>query len=357
MFFDFVLSLLPILYLIAYCIKSVGRHSLPQTSHSMTICFIVIAILAIGLYPADLSIDKPRYVSMYYNSLYYGFSLEFRDFGWIIFNTACASLFKDSIDLFFLLTAVIYVAGFVVLGITQFPKRNLGYFIIMSAGCLGFSNYGTNVIRAGIAMSILMIAFSLRSKTIFKLLLVLIALSLQKSMAIPVIAFFAGKYIKRTRLVLAFWLLCLLLSVTNFDMGPLFESIGFVDERVEQYAKTINSMNTEYKNGFRFDFLIYTIVPLFISVYYYRKKLLVDSSYLQILRMYLFANAVWLLAIRIAYSDRLAYLSWFIIPYLTLYPVIKYQHKFRNPHHIVLSIMAIFMGVRALLLLRTINVG
>ena len=353
MVFDILLVALPVLFLLGLSLKSIGKSNLARTSSVMIFFFMIITCFALGLYPDDMSIDKPRYAHMYYNSLNYGLSTEFRDAGWIVYNTVCAFIFGERINLFFLLTAAIYLLGFYQIGKSLFPQKNIGYFIIMSAGCLGFSNYGTNVIRAGVAISILLIALSLHGKGVFRVLLFFVAISFQKSMFIPVLAFFGAKFLKSTKLVAVFWVVCLLLSALNVDMGPLFESIGFVDERIELYSETIGSEGGSYENGFRFDFLLYSIVPLFLSFYYIYQKKVYDALYLWVIRMYMFANAVWLLAIRMAYSDRLAYLSWFLIPIITLYPALKYQDKFRNPQLIVLIVMYIFMGVRVLLWVRT----
>lgn len=353
MLYDIILVLLPVVFLIGFCFKSIGKHNLARTSSVMIVIFMIITCFALGLYPDDLSIDKPRYAHMYYNSLIYGLSTEFRDAGWIVYNTICTYIFGDKIELFFLLTATIYLLGYFQIGRALFPHKNIGYFIIMSAGCLGFSNYGTNVIRAGVALSILLIAFSLHGKSVFKLLLVFVALSFQKSVFIPVLAFFGAKCLKSTKLVTCIWVVCLLLSAINVDMGPLFESVGFVDERIETYAETIGSESGSYEKGFRFDFLLYSIIPLFISFFYTYQNRIKDALYLLVVRVYLLANAVWLLAIRMAYSDRLAYLSWFLIPIITLYPALKYQDRFRNPSLIVLIVMSVFMGVRVLLWVRT----
>ena len=173
-------------------------------------------------------------------------------------------------------------------------------------------------------------------------------------MIIPFVAFISSKFIKQTKLAVFFWVLCLVLSAANFDMGMIFENIGFVDERVDRYVSTIDDVGGIYKKGFRIDFLLYSIAPMIISFYYISIKKIKDSRYKHIVRSYLLANAIWLLAIRIAFSDRLAYLSWFMIPYLTLYPIIIHNYKFRLPQQILLLVMYVFMGVNLALSLRSV---
>ena len=348
-----IMSYLPILYLLVYSLKVPSKGQLARTSTVFTFLFVVVMILSIGLSPEDISNDKPRYTDMYYSTLKYGLSYEYRDPGWIIYNILCTSFLGKSVVCFFLLTATIYMGNHYLAGKSFFPKEYVGYFIVMTAGCLGFSNYGVNVIRAGVALSLLMVAFSLNIKVIFKILLVIISLSFQISMAIPVAAYLGGRYIKKTWMVVSFWAVCLLLSAVNFDLTSLFETIGFVDERVEQYANSVDKTSGSYEKGFRLDFLLYSVVPLLVSFYYIAIKKIKDANYMIFVRAYLLANAVWLLAIRMAYSDRFAYLSWYLIPLLTLYPVINYQGKFGHPRRLLLLIMYTFVGVCLILSLRS----
>lgn len=354
MWFEIILLYLPVVFLLGYTLKTSFNRSLASTNIYLTVLFALAITIAIGYFPLELSIDKPRYAYMYTSALDLGISYEYRDMGWIAYNTICGWIFGKKMELFFLLTAIIYVGGFLVLSRMTFPKEYMGYFVIMSVGCLGFSNYGTNVIRAGVAMSLLMLAYSLKIKNVYKILLVLIALTFQKSMIIPILAFIGGSIIKKTPMVVFIWGVCLLLSATNVDLSALFESVGFVDERIEQYTDTMDDLDdSSYEQGFRLDFFLYSVFPLLIAFYYNSMKRIKDEAYLILVKTYLLANAVWLLAIRIEYSDRLAYLSWFMIPYILLYPIIKYQHKFLRPQRVMLMLMYIFMGVRVMLALRS----
>lgn len=348
-----IMSYLPILFLLVYSLKVPPKGQLARTSTVLTFLFVLVMIFSIGLSPEDISNDKPRYTDMYYSTLKFGLSYEYRDPGWIVYNILCTSFLGKNVIFFFLLTAVIYVGNHYLVGKSFFPKEYVGCFVVMTAGCLGFSNYGVNVIRAGVALSLLMVAFSLNIKVIFKILLVIIAMSFQISMVIPVAAYLGGRYIKKTWMVVSFWAICLLLSAVNFDLTSLFETIGFVDDRVERYANSADDAGGGYEKGFRVDFLLYSIVPLLISFYYIAIKKIQDTKYVIFVRAYLLANAVWLLAIRMAYSDRFAYLSWYLIPLLTLYPVINYQGKFGHPRRLLLLIMYTFVGVCLVLSLRS----
>jgi len=47
-----------------------------------------------------------------------------------------------------------------------------------------------------------------------------------------------------------------------------------------------------------------------------------DPFYARLVNTYLFANAVWILVINATCSNRFAYLSWFMMPWVLLYPFV-----------------------------------
>lgn len=59
------------------------------------------------------------------------------------------------------------------------------------------------------------------------------------------------------------------------------------------------------------------------------------------------------MVIRMAQTNRIAYLSWFLIPYLTISPIICYPQKFRHPQRLLFLIMGVFVGIGMLLSLRS----
>lgn len=344
--FPFLISYLPMLFLIVYSLLPGKIRRFPNTTAFWSVVLMIVLVYAIGEFPPELSFDKEAYTRIYFGTLNYGINYGSRDYGWIAYNILCGKIFGNNVDLFFLVTSIIYVGAYYLLAIKLFRKNVIGYFFVMCTGCIGFSAYGTNTIRAGFALAFLLLCLTLSQKRWLQVVLAIIALFIHKSMIIPLAAYIAAKNVKITKLVFVIWGFCLILSALNFDLSPLFESVGFVDERIEDYANSINSLEGEYKKGFRFDFLFYSIVPIFIFLYYILEKKINDKFYILVLKTYLLSNAVWLLAIRMSRSDRLAYLSWFLIPILTLYPVLKYPNMFRNPLRLVLIVMYIFMGVR-----------
>lgn len=62
---------------------------------------------------------------------------------------------------------------------------------------------------------------------------------------------------------------------------------------------------------------------MLVGWYYIYRKKFNDRFYTLIYNSYLLTNIFWILVIRANFSDRFAYLSWFLIPFLLVYPLLK----------------------------------
>ena len=74
--------------------------------------------------------------------------------------------------------------------------------------------------------------------------------------------------------------------------------------------------------GFRYDFLAYSAVPIILSFHYKFKKGYESMIYDRILHTYMITNGFWIMIIRANYSNRFAYLSWFLMALVIIYPVL-----------------------------------
>src|SRR5690606_36663737 len=95
----------------------------------------------------------------------------------------------------------------------------------------------------------------------------------------------------------------------------------------------------QYKTGFRWDFVIYSILPILLARYY-QKRGFQDRLYSQLVSMYTIANAFWILLIRMPLSDRLANLSWFLIPVLIMYPLLT-KRIFERQHFWIAGVLLV----------------
>lgn len=195
----------------------------------------------------------------------------------------------------------------------------------------GFYFWGTMtvIIRSCLASSIVIFAMSLyldkskRSNLYLSILLMVLAFYTHRSSTLLIIGFFASKYLlKKLNWAIYFWLLCLMLSLIVGDyFEVLFSSWGF-DDRMTSFTS-----NTDYSGfshaGFRWDFLLYSAVPIVFG--WYVDRLGTDKIYSILLGTYILCNSFWLLVIRASFSDRFAGLSWILYPIVLAYPLLKMQ--------------------------------
>ena len=102
----------------------------------------------------------------------------------------------------------------------------------------------------------------------------------------------------------------------------LFASIGF-DDRLSDYIHPDVEEDLFTVTGFRWDFLLYSAMPVLLGYYVVIKKKVFNSTYLLLLGTYIYANAFWIMVIRAEFSNRFAYLSWFLYPIVLAYPLMK----------------------------------
>ena len=200
------------------------------------------------------------------------------------------------------------------------------FSFLMLVASFSFWAYATNGIRNGLATSMFLMALIYydRKKWLMFLLFYL-SILLHKSMLLPSVIFLFSYFFKTVKLSVRTWLVSILLSIS---LGGFFESlfanIGLADDRLS-YLTTSEG----YSTGFRFDFLIYSALPVFFGYYFIVKRGFKDRLYIQLFNTYVFCNAFWILVIRASFSNRFAYLSWFIMGVIFIYPLLK-QIFFKN---------------------------
>lgn len=190
---------------------------------------------------------------------------------------------------------------------------------------LNFYGFGVNGLRNGLAchMVMLAISFLLDDKRIIAGALAFLAFGVHRSCLLPVAAVIgAVTVIKNPRWAFAFWLSSIPVSlvaggaITNF-----FSGLGF-DDRMSTYTSGMYADENEFSStGFRWDFLIYSALPIAFYWYVNIAKGLRDGWYNVIAITYMLSNAFWVMVIRAEFSNRFAYLSWFLYPIVICYPL------------------------------------
>ena len=292
--------------------------------------YFIFIVFFMGLRPIS-----GKFVDMMlYNRLfqYYaggGSIVSAKDLNFHLFTKFC-SLFMSA-HVYFLTCAALYVVPLYLVAKKWF-KDYWFYALLFLITSFSFWSYGTNGIRNGIAGSIFLLGMS-REKRIWQIIIILLAIGFHKSMVIPASAFLLANFYNNPKFLIYGWLLCIPLSlVAGGFFGQLFGSLGIEDERIA-YLAGENKYNVQFAGtGFRWDFLLYSATAVFAGWFYIFKRNYKDKIYFWLFNTYIISNAFWILVIRASYSNRFAYLSWFMIALVILYPLLKQfivakQHK------------------------------
>lgn len=233
---------------------------------------------------------------------------------------------------FFLLTAFFYTLPLYIVSKKLF-KKYWFYSFLFFVTSLSFWSYGTNGIRNGLAASIFLLVFSTRN-LILRILILLLAVNIHSAMLIPTLAYLITLIVSKTKLLFYGWCLAIPLSLVG---GSFFQSLfaSMFDDDRTSYLTEGNVYNDVFSStGFRWDFITYSGIAVIVGYYFIYRKQYTDKIYHLIYGTYLTANALWILIIKANFSNRFAYLSWFIMPLVIIYPLLN-QPKTKQNHELV----------------------
>ena len=231
-----------------------------------------------------------------------------------------------SVNWFFFIIELLYIVP-VVIACYRLLKNNADIGLCFCFAAFSFFSYGVNGIRNGVACSLVILAITFIHGSIWEKLfcgfLSLIAILTHASAALPVVCMFAAYFIKKPYFLFYFWGLSIIVSlVAGNSVANIFASIGF-DDRLSDYIHPDIEGDLYTNTGFRWDFLLYSAAPILLGWYIIFKRRVYDSTYLLLLGTYIYANAFWVMVIRAEFSNRFAYLSWFLYPIVLAYPLLK----------------------------------
>lgn len=336
--FVVLVMLFTVFKLLFYRVENDYKLCIPKVNFYKVPLFIIIIIIFITFFPAGYGSDKGRYLDLFLNIEKKVFN---KDIGWVYYNKIIKFFFNDA-NIFFLLTAALYLYANYAFIKNSVNKSYVFYFLITTIGSLGFYAYGVNTIRAGIGLSFILLAIINRKNWCF-FLFVSLAIIIHKSMIITALAFFITKYYSNSRRLLAIWITFLIASIINITALSEFIKNTFADgdERVKDYMAS--EVSSSYNTSFRIDFLLYSILPLLVGFYYIYNKNFKDIFYIRLFNMYIIVNSFWLLLIRVPFTDRFAYLSWFLIPFIALYPLFNMQNIYKRNKRLAITISVIII--------------
>lgn len=281
----------------------------------------VLLAFFIGTRPVDaVFVDMATYAASF--NMAQGTGRQFFEGDWAFnaLTSLCAEMTTQ--EVYFFVCACLYIIPLAIGMRIIHGQWALAAFAALIGG-FSFYSYGVNGIRNGIATSLLILAFSLKDRKVLMLGLMAWAVGTHKSVLLPAIAFLATGLYAQPWIYWCIWGGCLLASsyfgegTANFLTSILPTS---QEERLGNYVS--NAGFGGDKGGFRIDFVFYSIVPLILALAMSGKSTRKDPLFRRLVCTYLLANSFWLLTMYAAFSNRFAYLSWFMMPWVIIYPFI-----------------------------------
>ena len=264
-----------------------------------------------------------------------------KDYIFNYFMVACTKVMSER--WFFFLCGLIYTLPCYV-----FSKKFCGaywYFaFFIFVGSFMFWPYGTNGIRNGLGTSLFILALCVYDKKIIMYAIMALSFGIHSSLIIPTAAFAASGVYKNPKIYLYIWLAAIPLSLAGGSFWEgFFGGLGFGDDtRAEDYLTKGNVNNDQFAStGFRWDFVFYSAFAVFAGWYYIFKKKVTDQFYIHLWGTYMIANAFWILVIRANFSNRFAYVSWFLMAPVIAYPLLRYK-LFPNQYRVVGIVISIY---------------
>lgn len=315
---------------------------------------LIVIILYMGLRPISFAFgDTINYAHSFFKLQMEGGPFRIlNDKEWI-FSTIMLWFAKyGDIHAFFLFCATIYV-GALWWAFKRIFKEDFFIPLIVAMAMFEFWSYGTNGIRNGMAASVIILALTFRNNLFVMLLLSVIGLGIHNSMSLMLAAAAMTFCIKNYKIYLWIWIACIPLSLIagSTISNILINSNLIADDRFANYLTSTSYQNEFSRTGFRWDFLLYSSLPVAVGYYFIFKKKYTDTFYIWLYNIYLLCNAFWIIVIRASFSNRFAAISWFILPLVLIYPL--FMKKFWSDQHVKIGYMVMISYLYTFYLLIT----
>ena len=304
-----------------------ASNSSPVSYNKAMLWFVAVLITwLLGTRPISgkYFVDMATYAHMFEQTVITGFHVSPEwAFAWFMETVA---MFV-SVETFFVLCTFFYILPTALATLRIHGSWAFAVFLSVLGGFQAYP-YIVNGIRNGLATSLLLLAFSFWDRKLMMIAIMVVAFGTHKSTLIPILGFILTGFYARPIVYGIAWFVAFIISAIGG--AGLTQTIGSLiffgeDERLSSYTQVeLFSMG---KAGFRLDFIAYSIVPIMISYHLASAETKKDSFYQRILCTYLFANAFWLLVIYSEFSNRFAYISWFMLPWVIIYPFVPQKNS------------------------------
>lgn len=327
-----------------------GYMVIPQRDYyKPLIIFAVFFVLFFGLRPvAHVFGDTTIYADRYKVMQNYGvYSMTFQKDGsvdvsgsagndWLFYSLMFLCAKVMSVNFFFLIVMFFYIV-MMFWGCRKLDYKHGATLMLFCIGAFSFYGYSVNGIRNGVACSFMILALArfCKGEKMWPAILSFAAIGCHKSAALPVACMLFTYYVKKPKYMYIVWISSIIFSLVIGGYLSNTLTLFGLDDRLtanlQSGADVADSWGVEMESRFRWDFLIYSSMPIILGWYTIFKRKLYNNTYLILLGTYMYANAFWVILIRSLFSNRFAYLSWFLYPIVLAYPLLNFP-VFKEQH-------------------------
>ncbi len=299
----------------------------PEQSNIGIALFTILLVFFIGFRPVSLEyfVDMANYNDVYTALRTADYMFYTGENSNILFDNILFFMATSGVPskYFFFAIAAVYFISIAWACSLFFPKDKFVAILVYLSAFSTFS-YGTNGIKAGAAAALFLVAISLyeRREWVLMVLFMIFSYGIHHAMILPIAAFCVCVFVKDPRLFLGFWVVCFFLSLFRVT---IFQELlaGLVNEHGAEYLKGAGGYVKQIFGGFRIDFVLYSVIPMVVGLIAIEKKKIKSEKYEFVLNLYTLINAIWLLCMYSDYTNRIAYLSWFMYPVVLIYPFLN----------------------------------
>ena len=301
-----------------------GRlYNVKNKSQIIEYLLLIIVILFIGTRPlsakyfTDTTSYSRNYEFLFREKFYFDKEAENLIFDNLLSYMASVGI---SFEVWVLLMSVLYFGLMYIACRKLFGKDTLLAYVVYLGAFSTFS-YSTNGVKAGVAASWFLVAMAYRDKLWFSIPIALLSYGFHHSMTLVIGSYFVVLFVKNPKYYFGIWIACLIIATLHITF---FQTLfaGFTDEHGAEYL-TASEGSGGYIIGFRPDFILYSAVPVYLGYLMINKYKFHSVIYSFLLCLYIMANAIWMLCMYANFSNRIAYLSWFMYPIVLLYPYVS----------------------------------
>jgi len=315
------------------------------------ILIIAIAFLCMAILMQPLEGDAEKYNNtfLFIRDLSFGdmIALLHPEFLYRLINWLVGQVTSDYHVLFFVLF-IIFILVFYKALKNIFPTYDRYYIFITYILYPGFIAYLANTKRQGLALVFMLLAISylFKNEKVKGTVALTISVLFHNTMLLVLLPIFLFSWLKEKNIlkyVSIIYIISLIVSIMG--LNELIQSDVMIEffqmgARYERYVLGETEIN--YYTGFRFDFTLFSLLPIFIYFYFRTRIKGADKKRVKSwLGLYLLLSSIYQFLSFIPFSDRLAAFSWFMLP-LVCYIVLESVSK---KYAVWFTVLLLFVGV------------